>query len=277
MKSILVPTDFSKYAKYAFELACLLAKNTGAEIHLYHCMDLPKDWENQSVDEKMSDRQESSVAIEARHNLIQLQEEAQAQEITCRFFTTAGNFLNDISEFIEAHPIDLIVMGSHGISGKEEWFIGSNTQKVVRKLKENILIVKEPVEELKFDKITFVSGLNSDDQIAFKSFLEFAKLIHPQEVHVLTIDTSAWFSQPTIVMEESLKDFENIASAYNCTTHFYRDFSIQSGIRHFVSENKIHLIGISNRIRNPLKRIFLGSNVEMLVNHSAAPVLSIGK
>jgi len=277
MNNILIPTDFSKYANYAFEAGCQLAKSTKAHLHLYHCMNLPDDWEDQSPEEKMSDHRENNIAIEVRHQLIELQTRAKDYGVECSIHATGGNFLKDINEVLEKVKVDLIVMGSHGASGKEEWFIGSNTQKAVRKLRYNVLIVKNPVADLKFKKVTFVSGLTVNDQEAFKIFLDFVKPFQPEEVHVLSIDTSSWFTQPTIVMSESLKDFKAIAKDYNCKTHFYKDFSVQAGIRHFVHENKIDLVGISYRVRNSLKRIFLGSNVEMLVNHSEVPVLSVGQ
>ncbi len=277
MSNILVPTDFSKHAEYAFEAACAIALVTDAHVHLYNCMDLPDDWEDKSVEEKMSDHMQNNIAIETRHQLIEWQSRAKAKKVACTYHTTGGNFLKDITKMLEKITVDLIVMGSHGAGGKEEWFIGSNTQKVVRKLQQNVLIVKNPIEELRFRHVTFVSGLHMDDQIAFQSFLEFVEPFQPEQIHVLSIDTSAWFAQPTIVMEEALKDFREIAKGFNCSTHFYKDFSIQAGIRHFVEANNIDLVGISYRIRHPLKRIFLGSNVEMLVNHSNVPVLSIGK
>ena len=91
----------------------------------------------------------------------------------------------------------------------------------------------------------------------------------------MSVDTSAWFSQPTILMHAAIEDFKEIASEYDCKTHFYKDYSIDAGIRHFVEEHGIDLIGISNQSKNKIKRFFQGSNVEMLVNHCDAAVLSM--
>ena len=99
----------------------------------------------------------------------------------------------------------------------------------------------------------------------------------PVEVHILVVDLGNWFSQPDIIIRETLKDFEAIATNYNCTSHFYKDYSIQSGIRHFVKEFDIDFVGISYTSRNPIKRLFMGSNVEVLVNRSQLPVLCINE
>lgn len=273
--NILVPTDFSKFAEYAFNAACKIASYTEGHLHLYHCADLPDDWEDLPIERKLEDKQNKNKALEVRHQLMALQDRATNIGLKSSIHFTGGKFLDNITEILEKVSIDLIVMGSHGVSGKEEWFLGSNSQKVIRKIRKNALIIKAPVETFKVNRVAFVSSLNLDDQEAFKTFLKFVTIFEPKEVHVLSIDTSSWFAQPPMVMLDALKDFKEIARTYKCKTHFYRDHSVQSGIRHFIEEHNINLVGISYRSRNPIKRIFLGSNVEMLVNHAEVPVLCI--
>ena len=42
MKNILVPTDFSPEAHYAFEVAVRLASRTGGHVKLLHALELPE-------------------------------------------------------------------------------------------------------------------------------------------------------------------------------------------------------------------------------------------
>lgn len=275
--NILLPTDFSACASYAFDIAIQVAQKTLGQLHLYHSADIPDDWEDLEPSEKSADTKNKYIAMEARQKLMDLKIKAEQHGVECRFHYTGGSFLKNIIEILEKVKIDLIVMGSHGVAGKEEWFIGSNTQKVVRKFRKNLLVVKQPNKDFVPQSAVFVTGLNTADQSAFKSFLDYADLFNIREVHVLSIDTSSWFTQPTIVMLEALKDFKKIAVGYNCTAHFYKDYSIQAGIRHFIEEHNIDLVGISYQERNPIKRIFLGSNVEMLINHTDHPLLCINE
>ena len=273
--NILLPTDFSKCASYAYDVACQVTKKTNGHLHIYHSADIPDDWEDLDIDSKVKDTKNKYVAIEVRDRLIDLKDQTKLLGIPCTTHYTGGEFLENIEEIFQKVDIDLVVMGSHGTSGKREWFIGSNTQKVIRKFRKNLLVVKRPSQSFHPTSAVFVTGLNIEDQKAFKSFLNYVNKLEIKDVHVLTIDTSSWFSQPAIVMKEALKDFEIIAKGQNCKAHFYKDYSIQSGIRHFIREFDIDLIGISYRERNPIKRIFLGSNVEMLINHTELPVLCI--
>jgi len=275
LRKILVPTDFSIFAEYALDAAILFAKKLNAEIHLYHSADIPDDWEDLPAEVRYHDGANKQVAIKVRNILEQLQQKVEAEGITCYRHYTGGKFLKNINEIIEKIDFDLIVMGSHGASGKEEWFLGSNTQKVVRKLHQNVIVVKNKMTKIDFSEVLFVTGLEKEDQEAFRRFLDFIAYFNVDKVYVMTVNTSSFFSQPSILVKSVLKKFEAIAEGFNVSTHFYRDYTIDAGIRHFVDDYEIDLVGMSNHVRHPFKRIFQGSNVEMVVNHCEVPVLAI--
>jgi len=272
---ILVPTDFSMYADYAVNAAVLIAKRTNGSISLYHSADIPEDWEQLSSEIKYHDEYNKSRAIWVRDKLDEHQKLIEAKGIKCNTHFTGGKLLKNIEEVVEKEDFDLIVMGSHGASGKQEWFIGSNTQKVIRKLRKHVLVVKNELEEVDFKKALFVSGLHTEDKLALKHFLNFLKLFGCEELHIMTVDTMNYFSEPSNVIRAALKDFKESVSSFNVHTHFYKDYTIDAGIRHFSDEINIGIIGISNHKRHPIRRFFQGSNVEMIANHSKIPVLAI--
>lgn len=273
---ILVPTDFSMFADYAVDAAIKIAKHLeGAEIHLYHCADLPDDWEDLPSEMRYKDSFNKPRAIWVRNKLSKIKAEIESHGIGSEIHYTGGKFVKNIREVSDKIDFDLVVMGSHGISGKAEWYIGSNTQKVIRKLHHNVLVVKEDIQKVCFDEVLFVTGLFEDDKEAFKRFLSFIKPFNPRTVHVMSVDTASFFTQPSNVMHAALKEFEAIAEGSNVETHFYKDYSIVTGVTKFADEKKIDLIAISNQVRHPLKRVFSGSNVEMLINRAQVPVLSI--
>lgn len=272
---ILVPTDFSKYANYAFDVALKLAIKTRSELHLFHASDVPEDWENLPPEAKYNDKINKSIALYARNEMQALKDKAAKSMISCEYHYEGGKLLKHFPNLVNRLKIDLVTMGSHGVSGKEEWFIGSNTQKVVRKIRKNVLVVKNPIANIDVKNVAFVSSLHKDDQKAFRHFLDFISVFDDVNLHVLSIDTLGWYSQPGLVVKKAFEEFKDLATGYNCKTQFYPDYSVDAGIRHFTEDNDIELVGISNHNRHPVKRFFQGSNVEMLINHSDVPVLSI--
>ncbi len=272
--NILVPTDFSIYSDYAFEAACKIAKLKKATLHIYHSAEIPDDWEDLSAEQRYKDLINKQRAIEAGTFLKDLKSKAEALNIDCQYHFTGGSYIQNIDEVLAKVKVDLIVMGAHGKT-KNESMLGSQTIKTLRKVNIPILIVKNKVEQIQFERVAFASGLHQMDQRAFKKFLSFLSPFNVKEVHIVSIDTTSFFSQPTIIMQEALKDFKSIGDGFNVKTHFYQDYSVMAGIRHFVDSFSIGLIGINNHIKHPIKRIFQGSNVEGVVVESKIPVLSI--
>lgn len=274
--NILVPTDFSPCANSAFTIACEIARLHNGRLHLYHCADLPDDWEDLSIEEQVKDNINKFYAIDAKKKLLALKLKAEEVKVDAVTYYTGGKYLKNIEEVLDQVQIDLLIMGSKGNRAKEENYLGSKTQKVLRKFRKNALVIKDN-KPFNPKKVVFVTGLRYKEREGFRSYLDFISKYDVQELHVLTIDTLAWFSQPTHIAIEVLEEFKEIAYEYNCITHFYQDYSIQSGIRHFTEENNIDLIGISYFSRNPIKRILLGSNVEMLVNSTSLPLLCLNE
>jgi nucleotide-binding universal stress UspA family protein len=272
---ILVPTDFSECADFAFDAACKLAQTTSSELHLFHVALIPQDFIGLNKDSALMDDLKEKLKLNVSKLLSEREEIARSFGIKLKTDFSFGKFEKSVIEYDDLNNFDLVVMGSYGASGKTEWFIGSNTQKLVRKLRKNILVIKEPLKHLNFEKVMFPSNLTTHDKEAFLEFIDFLKIFNTKEIHILAVNTSGYFSQPATLMVELLGDFKELVVGMDCKTHFTSDYSVEAGIRHFSDKFDIKLIGISNMVRNPIKRLFQGSNVEMLVNHSDIPVLVI--
>ncbi len=266
MKNILTPTDFSACAIEATKVTLALAEFTGAKMHLVHTITKNKN-------------RISSVDLEQEHrNVNTLFKEwiKQAGEKRVDIITSCmeGNLVQNIQEYIDTNTIDFVVMGSHGASGKNEYLIGSNTQKVIRKVHCPVFIVKDSMANYGLGKIVFASNFDPSERPAFQYLLDFVRPFNP-EIHLVAINTGSWFGQPYLLVKECMDDFVKMCAPLTCKTHFYRNLTIEGGIRQFSEEIGADLIAMSNINKHPLKRIFSGSNVEALVNHSKAPVLSI--
>lgn len=276
MKNILVPTDFSACADHAIDLGFAFAEFFDAKLHLFTSIEnLPGDWEEMTEVEK--NKLPESLQLEKNVNELLQKFRKRAERDGIRLNTTisSGKFLRGLQRQVDRFQIDFVVMGSHGASGKNEFFIGSNTQKAVRKLHVPVFVIKNPIKKYAFKNVVFASNFDANEKEAFLKFLDFIKWFTPETIHLLAVNTSDWFSQPSFLMKEAMKDFKALCGDINCKTHFYRDISVDAGVRHFTAEVNADLVVISNHHRHPLKRIFQGSSVEAVVNHSSVPVLSI--
>lgn len=272
MKSILVPTDFSACAGFATNFAIEFAERFEGKVHLYTCLDLPYNWHTMTGEEKNTNVEATQKVKNAETLMRDIKNQHPNTPIS--FAISGGNLIQNITDYLAKHDIDLVIMGSHGASGLNELFIGSNTQRVVRFAKIPVLIIKDKIKNFQFEKVVFASSFNADEQAPF---LKFKSLIEPfqPEVHLVAIHTSSFFDAPYVLQMEVLDDFKALATPLNCKTHIFRNFSVEKGIRFFADQIGADLIVISNHHHHPLKRMLIGSNVEALVNHAEVPVLAI--
>jgi len=272
MKSILVPTDFSDCAQQATEVAVRIAGRLGAQLHLLTCPNIPEGWEELSPQQRDMQPAAQQLINNATMRFAELKKAYPDKEIVTSY--SSGNLVQAIKKYLDQHGIQFIIMGSHGASGKNEFFIGSNTQKVVREVHCPVLVIKEPIEDINFDKVVFASSFHENEREAFLKFKEFVKPFVP-EIHLVEVHTSSLFDPPYILSQQAMEEFRGLCSPFRCETHIFRNFSVDQGIRTFAEKIGAKLIGVSNHHRHPLRRMLTGSNVEALVNHSEIPVLSI--
>ena len=263
MKRILVPTDFSAFAGYGMKAALDLAQKFGARVSALHV-----------VENENSKAEREQKIHNAEILFSEWTQRAKEKGVDFDFNILEGKFLPKLTDTVKEYNPDFIIIGSHGTSGKREFFIGSNAQKAIRMIPRPFLIVKSELSDVEFNKVVFASSFNESEKDPFKYFLSFIERFNP-EIHLVAINTYSWFSQPFVILNESMKDFKNMARRFQTELHFVTDLSIEAGIRHFSERINADLVVISNHEKHPLKRIFSGSNVEALVNHSKQAILSI--
>ncbi len=275
MKIILVPTDFSACATYATEAAFIFAEQFDAKLHFLTCINIPYDWSDYSEERKNKYPDAKQLVSNANQLLEKYRVKAVTKGIGIATNISGEELIPALKKEVIATQSDFVVMGSHGKSGKPEYLMGSNAQQVIRKLHLPIFVIKNSLEKLSFKQVIYASGFNTTDQISFKYFLNFIKRFKPETIHLLSINTFGWFSQPTELMNKAMEDFKEMVTDFDCQTHFHRSFSVDAGVRDFGEGIGADLIVVSNHERHPIKRIFQGSSVEALVNHAEIPVLSI--
>ena len=274
MKKILALTDFSACALHGVDAAIKLAAKLDASVVLYSKINIPYDW-NGMTDDQKDKYPEAKMAEENAKVLLQnLKARFDVSGVKIQTLYSGGNLIDNVRDLIETAEIDLIVMGSHGASGFGEAFIGSNTQRIVRMVHSPVLVVKKPIGSVEFKNIVYASDFNTKDKEAFLRFLIFARQFDPV-IHLLFINTMSFFSEPLVMTFDLLDQFKEMAGDVKCETHFHENSLIEPGIREFSEKINADLIVVSNEVRHPIKRLFRGSNVEALVNHSDIPVLSL--
>lgn len=270
MKRILVLTDFSETAESAVRSAFILARKYDAGLIIYHQMTdgerVSYDLRNLSLHHLSTGEAKIASAWSAL---------SDQYNVETKYIIGVRHLVTDINDICNDHNIDMIIMGSTGAGGKEEYLWGSNTEDVVSKADHPVLIIKQPMRDYKIDNLVFASSFNEDEREVFTHALSLMPPTDDATIHLLSIDTATYITQPDIVVKSAMNDFAELAKPYRTEMHFYRDYSIDAGVRHFLDKVKPDILIMSNKNTNPVKKFFLGSNTLRIALHASYPVLTI--
>lgn len=278
MKKILVPTDFSKPAQWALEVATKIAKKAKGQIVLLHIVEQPTSEsfsvEGQvSVGEGWEDKLFTLKLIE--RNKLQLEEAARTAEdagvpVVCEL--KLGNPFHGMKTVISDHDVDLVVMGTSGRSRFEEMIVGSNTERVVRHAKCPVLTVHEKPSDADFANIVYATSMNENER-TFADVVKNAQEMYKAKVHLVRINTPMNF-QPDHLTMKVMKDFARSVNLQNYTINVFSDRSEEEGILHFAAAVNADLIAMATHGRTGFAHVLVGSIAEDVVNHASKPVLT---
>jgi len=279
MKKILVPTDFSNNAKHALKVAANIATRMNAPLEILHTNTSiayapPLPEYAGATQYGLDDYYEMATTelFNLKNDLI-AEPGNTALKIETRI--EEGFLYSSIRRVAEEDGISLLVMGTKGASGAVEFFIGSNTEKVIRTATCPVLAIPESaIEQFAPKMVVLASTLKTDQIGAFQTLAQWQS-IYPFDVQVLYLNNPSGFSDNAAV-ENAARNFAEKAGLKNVTAFVSSNtFNEEASILQFATDAKADLIVMATHQRQGLSHLLFGSLTEDTVNHSMIPVLSI--
>jgi nucleotide-binding universal stress UspA family protein len=278
MKKILVPTDFSKPAQIAIDVAEDIARKANAELILLHVVeeasgtsfnitgevDVSGGWEDKLFTMKLIERSKKQMA--------KLFEEVQATGVKVKQELRLGTAFHGMRDIITEQKVDLVVMGTAGHSKLEEMIIGTNTEKVVRHAKCPVLTVHKKPSTTDFKNIVYATSMSSDEEV-FSRIVRSTQQLYDATVHLVRINTPGNFQRDAVVKKQ-MQDFAKKLQLKNFTVNIFNDVTEEEGIIYFADSINADLIALATHGRTGFAHVLAGSIAEEVVSHSKRPVLT---
>jgi nucleotide-binding universal stress UspA family protein len=271
MDKILIPCDFSEQSINAFKLATDLAHASSAELHLLHVIELPIMHEDiltpmPSFDEtllkELSDRAESKF--------MELRKDFAKEHLFIDTKIEFGPIVPAILDYQRDNNITLIVMGTKGVSGLEEVFIGSTAEKVVRNALCPVIAVKRHVDINDLKHIVFPNSLE-EGQEDLLMHVKALQHVLKATLHILWVDTSN-DAHVHDVVKEQLESFARRAMLQDYTVNIYKANDNENGIINFTHWINANMIAMGTHARKGISHLLRGSVTEDVVNHVDCPI-----
>lgn len=274
MKKIIVPIDFSNHSEYALKTAALLAKKNKATIYALHMLDI----QEVSLTQSENYNKEKSVFLLklAEKRIQKFLKKDYLKGISVIPVINHYKVFSQINKIAEDVHADIIIMGSHGASGLKEFFVGSNTEKVIRYSTLPVLIIKNELTDIQLNDIVFATDFSEECIPAFKKMIKMLDFFDAK-IHILYVNLPNEGFKTTSEMDALAANFLLKAEGNTdrfINVNFVCERSIEKGILNFSNIVGADLISTITHGRKGISHIFAGSISEDVSNHSTLPIIT---
>lgn len=274
MKKIIVPVDFSTHSEYALKAAASLAKKNDATIYALHMLDF-----HETTFSESANFQHEKIAFflkMAEKNFEKFLQKEYLKDVEIIPILKNFKVFKEVNTIAEEVGADFIIMGSHGASGLKEFFVGSNTEKVVRYATIPVLVIKEELVDFDFTDVVFATDFSTESIPSFKKALQTFDFFDAR-THLVYVNLPNESFKTTAEMHEMAHDFlleaEGNISRMD-SINYVCDRTVNQGIANFSNTIGADLIAVTTHGRKGLSLFFSGSVSEDMANHSTLPVIT---
>jgi|JI10StandDraft_1071094.scaffolds.fasta_scaffold88644_2 nucleotide-binding universal stress UspA family protein len=269
MKKILVPTDFSECAQAAADIAIAIAVKTKAEIYFLHLHAPEPTGGHMAMHGGGSHEghQHHDCSGPARARLDQLVKAAEQHGISAKSALVMDEDWKQVEKHATAFSIDLIIMGSHGVSGIRRIFLGSRALEMIRHTFLPVLIIKSAITDFKIRTVVFVTTLNESEQEAL-AFLDQVTYLWNAVIHLLYA-TKPLTSEETNI---SLGRIEQFTKGLKSPVKF-SICNEEASIKKVTVDLDADLVVLTTHGKNSLIRAFSSGLAEKFAGEYERPVL----
>jgi nucleotide-binding universal stress UspA family protein len=271
MQPIIVAVDFSNTSLHCIEYAIPLANKMKSDIILVW-VDKITAQESLYPDTSAQNRNEAKKRFD---EMVEMFSKKMGKGLKIEFKLRKGKVYHEVDNLAKIMQAQLIIAGAHGISGYEEYWIGSNAFKMVTCATLPVITVRNdfPIKK-SIDTIVMPIDNSGETLQKLPYAVTLAKWFNA-EMHVVTTHSSHLKS-----IQRLAEKYAQQATQYLITKEvkYSTDSIVSSDITKalIAYSNSIHadLVAIMTEQETPMN-ILMGPHAQQLINQSAIPVLSI--
>jgi nucleotide-binding universal stress UspA family protein len=271
MKTILVAIDFSKNAIHALTYALLYANRLKTNIHLI--------WVDNTIsDEIVTDTIEGELRREKKAYMQKIIDDYQPKLAhgKIEMIFRKGRIYQEVTKAAREIKAEMIFAGTHGVSGYEQYWIGSNAYRIMTQAPCPVVTIRNDFQfdnSLKNILLPLDIALETRQKLPFACNLakSFGAVIHLLEV----------YNTPIKVIRKRIDQFGQEASKNlnKEKVEFVLDKieadNVAASILDYSKSKNIDLIMMMTDQGTTTANKYLGPYAQQLINNATIPVLSL--
>jgi len=271
MQAIVVAIDFSNISLHALEYTIPLANKFKSDI-LMIWVNKISPTESLYPDTSNQNRMEAKKRFE---EIIKMYSKRMGKGLKMNYKLKKGKIYHEIDHLAQQEGAGLIIAGTHGISGFEEYWIGSNAFRIVTYATSPVIVVRHDYPVTKNISRIITPIDSSVETIQKLPYVARLAKMFKSEVHLLATHSS------------QLKSIQRLAEKYiqQATSylfanevHFVEDSIVSNdmtkGMLLYAKNVDADLIAIMTEQETPSSAL-LGLQAQQVISQSLVPVLCI--
>ena len=280
MKTILVPTDFSRLSKVGITYAISLAKKMDASVILLSVINAGASSNTLMNWKKLEEEMVNTAQQEADKFLGEIKSQGETVDIS--YCSLLGFPIADmIDQFAVKNKVDLIVMGSKGAKGLKKALLGSNATTVIDTSHVPLIVVPGEADFKQIKKLVYATDMQNL-QKEIRVVARFARLFDAH-IHVLHVIQGESSKKSGKQVERDKFQISNEAALVSETKypkihlHLLENKNIADAVDTFVLDQKADLLVMFTHRLDFFEKLFGKSVTRQLAFHSKVPMLTFNK
>jgi nucleotide-binding universal stress UspA family protein len=271
MKTILVPTDFSKNARNAIRFALELGRDLNARLLLFHVYQVSVPVSEVPL-VLLPDYEIDRINQKKMKDLVRDVRKKAGETVEVEGKIGHGTTVARITDFVKTNKVDLVVMGTRGANSVLDRLLGTNTAALMKQAPCPVLAIPAHARYKGFREIIFASD-HTTQKAVFSSFLLNLAQKFEAELVVLNVkkdhqgNVGNEIEVPVLIRANYPYDHYNFVSIV--------EDDPERGIEEFVRKSKPQLLAVTVRRRNFVKGFFHRSIINQLAYELPVPLLAL--
>jgi nucleotide-binding universal stress UspA family protein len=268
---ILIPTDFSVQAEYAYLMVKKLEEKIPVEVHFLHVLNVPDTvtTDKQGKIETCGEINVSYVVSQKEIAERKLENLKTLYGSDIKTSLVLGKTTTQIVSFAGGNHFDLIVMGTKGAWGIQEKLSGTETQMIARQSSIPLLSLMCDRSDLVIENILLVHDFSNPVNENLSLLHKLIKAFNTK-VHLLQIVKQNSDAVKTEVFK-NMDVFASVNSITNYEKNILADADVENGVIHFNQMNEMDILCIGTHAKGGFLH---QSATEKLINHLFKPIIS---
>jgi nucleotide-binding universal stress UspA family protein len=267
MTNFIVPVDFSVDSLKGLDWAILFSQRHNVNIQLVYVLSNSTNFQPSVVD------QEHKYAQAQFEKLIKECKPKLGNDSKIRFIIKKGKVYREVVNQANSYKNAVVSASTHGASGFEELFIGSNALKIIAATEQPVFTLRKPVPK-KISKIVLPVKLHRATRQKATIAADIAE-IFGAELHLISVSTNK-NKRDLVRLESYAKQMDNYFKArkLKSVTKTLVGDSLPSLTCNYAEAVEAELIIIMSSAVDKWN-IFLGSYAQQMVTKASIPLLNI--